>query len=169
MFDDPESDLYQPPPQEEGDIFANAEVPAPGFAGRYYNISWQLCNQESATSDRLPLEMSTSWTHEEMTAMYQALAVVDELAYIAVSIRYRYLGIPIIMCTASMGTPDRGAPRKYEERDSDGWPALVIECHQRALEPLKGPGRKLMEELAKKYMTDLLDELKHREDFREPV
>ena len=165
MLNDFDEQLQVPPPQEEGDIFANAEVPAPGFAGRYFNISWQLCNQESATTERMPLEMSTGWTHEEMTAMYQALAVVDELAYIAVSIRYRYLGIPIIICTASMGTPDRGAPRRYEERDEDGWPALIIECHQRALETLQGPGRKLMEELAKKWMTDLLQELKHREEF----
>ena len=166
MLDEFDDQLQVPLPYEAGDIFTNAEVPAPGFAGRYYTISWQLCNQESATTDRLPLEMSTSLTHDEMTALHQALAVVDELAHIAVSIRYRYLGIPIIICTASMGTPDRGAARRYEERDDDGWPALIIECHQRALDALKGPGRKLMEELARKNMTDLLEELKHREEVK---
>jgi len=165
MFGDLDEQDQPLPPGQVGDVFANAEEPSPGFAGRYYTVAWEIAGREGAITDRRPLEITTSWTHEEMIAMYQALAVVDEKAFISVSVRYRHMGIPIVLCTASMGVPDRGAPRRYEERDDDGWPALVIECHQRALEALQGPGRKMMEELARKNLTELLEDLKHKEEM----
>ena len=165
MFGDFDDQEQLAPPGHESDVFANAEVPAPGFAGRYYNVSWEIAGRAGAITDRKPLEMTTSWTHEDMVAVYQAIAVVDEEALISVSVRYRHMGIPIVLCTASMGVPDRGAARRYEERDDDGWPALIIECHQRALEPLQGPGRKMMEELARKNLTELLEDLKHKEEL----
>ena len=165
MFGDFEEQLEIAPPGHEGDVFANAEVPAPGFAGRYYNVSWEISGREGAITERRPLEITNLWTHAEMVAVHQALSVIDELAYLSVCVRYRHMGIPIVCCTASVGVPDRGAPRRYEERDSDGWPALVIECHQRALEALQGPGRRMMEELARKCLNDLLEDLKHKEEL----
>lgn len=167
MFGENEEEGFTLGPQQDGDEFANAELPPPGFAGRYYNIVWEIAGRASAVTERKPLEISVNWTHDEMVAVHQALSVTDEQAFVSVSVRYRHLGVPIINCTASMGVPERGAARRYEERDDDGWPSFIIECHHRALEALQGPGKKLMTELATKGMADMLEQMKQLEARRE--
>ena len=108
MFGDFDDQEQQVPPGHDGDTFANAEVPAPGFAGRYYTVAWEIAGREGAITDRRPLEITTSWTHEEMIAMYQALAVVDDKAFISVSVRYRHMPV-YAFASSACGKPTRAA------------------------------------------------------------
>lgn len=156
----PEADELRPP-HDIGDHFAAVDEPEPGFGNRFCDVVVDIAGQGEALTDRKPLEPSHLWSPEEMAEAHHALTAIDVNAFCAASVRYRHLGIPIVLVTASIGVPGTGASRRYEER-IEGWPELIIECHYRALPIMQSAMRRLLVDVANRKLAEVLADLERR-------
>lgn len=148
-------------PYAVGDSFAEVDEPEVGFAERVCEVVVEVAGQPDAVTYREPMRVCPHWTPAEIAEAHHALTAIDPLAYVAVAVRYRHLGIPVVLVTASIGVTGGGGARRYEER-IEGFPELVVECHQRALSTMQGPMRRLLLDVANRKLAETLADLERR-------